>query len=180
MSDFEDFFHFRSKADYLHCSAVLDHRDVDAREFADPRTIQIDQATKIENDIFPLRFQKRLNGLTQGSDFEKSQMSGHVNQGHLIAMADFHRKAHEKQPFRLHGNYNPTVHKRLPRNLPLADSMGAAIYCRRTTDRPLRQDSASPTRTTCIWGFRQRRRISVAGSKRSAGATKYTTAGAGC
>src|SRR6266851_4882896 len=115
MSDFEDFFHFRSKADYLHCSAVLDHCDVHAREFAVPRTIQIDQATKIENDIFPLRFQKRLNGLTQGSDFEKSQMSGHINQGHLIAMADVHRKAHEKQPFRLHGNYNPTVHKRLRR-----------------------------------------------------------------
>jgi hypothetical protein len=40
-------------------------------------------------------------------------MSGHVNQGHLIAMADFHRKAHEKQPFRWHGNCNPTAHKRL-------------------------------------------------------------------
>src|ERR1700757_5151902 len=63
-------------------------------------------------------------------------MSRHVNHRHLIAVANPYRKAHEKQPFYLHGQYNPTRQQRLRRNLQLLETSDAGAYCRRTTDRP--------------------------------------------
>ena len=107
MSDFKDFFNFGSEANNFQSATLLHHGHINPRQLSESRAVQILQSAEVQQNIFALTFDQRLNEIAQCADFKKSQMPGNVDQRHLVSLADLHRKAHEEQPFELHRNLEP-------------------------------------------------------------------------
>src|SRR5437867_151374 len=86
--DFENFFDFGRQADYFHLSALFDYGNVNARELADSRAIQILQIGQIQDDVLVTLLQKSGDEIAKRSGFKRGQPARDVHERDNTGLAN--------------------------------------------------------------------------------------------